>query len=49
MMLTGGLPMITASNGPLLTCPIPLRELLRILHFSLVLTHNPQMRIRKLM
>jgi hypothetical protein len=42
MMLTGGLPMITASNGPLLKCLILLRELLRILHFSLVLTHNPQ-------
>ena len=48
-MLTGGLPMITARHGHLLTCPLRLRELLRILHFSLVLTHNPQMGIRKLM
>jgi hypothetical protein len=48
-MLTGGLPMITARHGPLLEFPVFLRDLLRILHFSLVLTHNPQMRIRKLM
>jgi hypothetical protein len=48
-MLTGGLAMLTARHGPLLTCPVRHRELPRILHFSLVLIHNPQMRIRKLM
>ena len=48
MMLTGGLPMAKVRSGHLLTCP-ELRELLRIIHCSLVLTHNPQMRIRKLM
>jgi hypothetical protein len=48
-MLTGGLPMATVRRGHLLKCPELLRELLRIIHCSLVLTHNPQMRIRKLM